>query len=55
MRRGAREKGLFEAGFSARIGQKGWFSRQKTNFPGDFQRANLTMWENSGQEFFKRH
>jgi hypothetical protein len=50
----ARGKGLFEAGLSARIGQKGRDLRQKTGFSGDFQRPNLTMRENLGCAFFKR-
>jgi hypothetical protein len=52
--RKAREKGLFRAGFSARIGQEGWISRQKADFPGDFQGANLTMRENFSGALFKR-
>jgi hypothetical protein len=54
--REARGKGLFEARFfRLESGKKGWVSRQKTDFPGDFQGSNLTMRENSGQEFFRRH
>jgi hypothetical protein len=48
------EKGLFEAGFSARSEQKGRRLGQKPNFPGDFQGPNLTMRENLGSKSFQQ-
>jgi hypothetical protein len=30
------------------------FEAKKTGFSGDFQRPNLTMWENLGSALFKR-
>jgi hypothetical protein len=33
----------------------GLFLWQKTDFPGDFQKPNLTKWENSGYSIFELH
>jgi len=41
--------------FRLESGKNGWFSRQKTNFPGDFQRPNLTNAGYLGCLFFKRY
>ena len=34
--------------------RRGLLFGQKTDFSGDFQRPNLTMWEIFGWEFFER-